>query len=140
MFSVQSVVAIRNIDKGTELTLCYLGEKDRFSNVDKRRKVLRNYGFDCNCEVCKTEEELDEDPCYLTNYLKLMNKLDSHKVLGSTYLEKETLLETNMSKIIWRIQNLQDAIHNVDPFSQEYKLILDKYSHLEQLMKCQKTS
>ena len=132
-------MAIRNIDKGTELTLCYLGEKDRFSNVDKRRKVLRNYGFDCNCKVCKTEEELDEDPCYLTNYLKLMNKLDSHKVLGSFYLEKETLLETNMSKIIWRIQNLQDAIHNVDPFSQEYKIILDKHSHLEQFMNFQKT-
>ena len=133
-------MAIRNIDKGTELTLCYLGEKDRFSNVDKRRKVLRNYGFDCNCEVCKTEEELDEDPCYLTNYLKLMNKLDSHKVLGSTYLEMETLLETNMSKIIWRIQNLQDAIHNVDPFSQEYKIILDKHSQLEQFMNFQRTS
>ena len=46
-------MAIRSIDKGTELTLCYLGEKDRFSDVDKRRMVLKKYGFDCNCEVCK---------------------------------------------------------------------------------------
>ena len=133
-------MAIRNVVKGTELILCYLAEKDRFSNVDKRRKVLRNYGFDCNCEVCKTEEELDKDPCYLKHYLKLMNKLDSHKVQGSTYLEKETLLEKSMSKIIWRIQNLQDAIHNVDPFAQEYKIILDKHSQLEQFMNFQRAS
>ena len=132
-------MAIRSIDKGTELTLCYLGEKDRFSDVDKRRMVLKKYGFDCNCEVCKTEEELDEDPCYLKHYLKLKRKLESHKGLGSTYLEKETLFEKNMSKIIWRIQNLKDALHNVDLFSHEYKLILDKHNQLEGLVSIEKT-
>ena len=132
-------MAIRNIEKGTELTLCYLGEKDRFTGVEKRRKILRNYGFVCNCHICKTEEYLDEDPCYLKDYMKLK---DSQNMLGSIFLEKEKILERNCSKIIWRILNFKNAINhnaNVDSSSWEYKLIIDKLRRLEELVKIQKS-
>ena len=125
-------MAIRNIDKGTELTLCYLGEKDRFSDIKKRRKILRNYGFVCNCVICDTEDDLGEDPGYLKHYMKLNNILDSQKTLGSKFLEKDEILEQNCSKLIWRIMNFIDAIHNVNPSSQEYKLIFEKLRQLEE--------
>ena len=135
-------MAIRNIEKGTELTLCYLGEKDRFTGVEKRRKILRNYGFVCSCDICKTEEDLNEDPCYLKDYMKLENLIDSQNMLGSIFLEKEKILERNCSKVIWRILNFKYAvIHNanVDPSSWEYKLIIDKLRRLEELVKIQKS-
>lgn len=137
----QRVVAIRNIEKGTELTLCYLGEKDRFSDVEKRRKILRNYGFVCKCAICDTEDALREDPSYLKHYMKLKNILNSQKMLGSTFLEKDKLLEQNCSKIIWRIMNFTDAIHNanVDPSSQEYKIILENLRQWEQFARIKRT-
>ena len=125
-------MAIRNIDKGAELTLCYLGEKDRFSDVKKRRKILRNYGFVCNCVICDTEDDLAEDPGYLKHYMTLKNILDSQKTLGAKFLEKDEILEQNCSKIIWRIMNFIDAIHNLNPPSLEYKLIFDKLKQLEE--------
>ena len=138
----QRVVAIRNIEKDTELTLCYLGEKDRFTGVEKRRKILRNYGFVCNCDTCKTEEDLNEDPYYLKDYMKLENLIDSQNMLGSIFLEKEKILERNCSKIIWRILNFKNAIihyANVDPSSLEYELIFDKLRRLEELVKIQRS-
>ena len=135
-------MAIRNIEKGTELTICYLGEKNRFTGVEKRRKILRNYGFVCNCDTCKTEEDLNEDPYYLKDYMKLENLIDSQNMLGSIFLEKEKILERNCSKIIWRILNFKNAIihyANVDPSSLEYELIFDKLRRLEELVKIQKS-
>ena len=138
----QRVVAIRNIEKGTELTICYLGEKNRFTGVEKRRKILRNYGFVCSCDTCKIEENLKEDPCYLKDYMKLESLIDSQNMLGSIFLEKEKILERNCSKIIWRILNFKNAIihyANVDPSSLEYELIFDKLRRLEELVKIQRS-
>ena len=135
-------MAIRNIEKGTELTICYLGEKNRFTGVEKRRKILRNYGFVCSCDTCKIEENLKEDPCYLKDYMKLESLIDSQNMLGSIFLEKEKILERNCSKIIWRILNFKNAIihyANVDPSSLEYELIFDKLRRLEELVKIQRS-
>ena len=132
-------MAITHIKKGTELTLCYLKEKDRFSDVEKRRNILKNYGFVCKCELCTTEEEMDEEPYYLIHYWKLERSLDSCEELGSTFLEKELILASNHSKVIWRILNLENALHNIDPSSQEHKLIFERQKKLKELVQIQGT-
>ena len=132
---MQSVVAIRDIEPGSELTLCYLGEQDRFSVVGHRRNILKNYGFICVCEICKAEENLDEEPFYLKHSLRIKKALDSPEKMDAVYWEKEKILEENGSKIIWRILNLKAAMQHVDCCSEVYKLILTKHRQLEELLK-----
>ncbi|KAI1466448.1 SET domain-containing protein [Daldinia caldariorum] len=51
------LVTIKDIPAGSEVTVTYLGlEKD---NLQRRREVLRGWGFTCTCERC-TEEELGD--------------------------------------------------------------------------------
>ena len=132
---MQSVVAIRDIDPGSELTLCYLGEQDRFSFVGHRRNILKNYGFICVCEICKAEENLDENPFYLKHSFRIKKALDSSEIMDAVYWEKEKILEENGSKIIWRILNLKAAMQHVDCCSEVYKLIFTKLRQLEELLK-----
>ena len=54
--------AIRNIDRGEEITKCYI-EEDYFTlycNSDRRRiKIRQNYGFYCRCQYCSNPDQED---------------------------------------------------------------------------------
>ena len=103
---VQSVIVIRETLRGEELTLCYLNEDDRYSDVDKRRHKLEQYGFFCTCKAC-----LDEEECG-GHYLKKLHDLKdslNHQTeqVEDTCLKIDEILEDSGSKLMWRIRNLE---------------------------------
>lgn len=50
-----SVVAVRAIKRGEEISISYL-PFDETDGVDERRRQLGHWGFVCQCEKCVIEE------------------------------------------------------------------------------------
>ena len=52
--------ALRPIQPGEELTISYIEERDedgQLRPVEERRRLLRDYGFECGCPLCVKEAE-----------------------------------------------------------------------------------
>lgn len=57
------VIPVKGIEIGEEITLTYLDDSGSMSVVEERRERLMNdFGFRCECELCKAEAEDEEVP------------------------------------------------------------------------------
>jgi len=108
----QTVVATKPIEMGSEMTICYLNQGDRFSTTKKRREILGKYGFTCMCSACKNEE--NNEDVFADAYHKLVEDLQATVSIAiklENYLKMDKVLEQHGSKLIWRIRNLQNAFN-----------------------------
>ena len=105
----QEVVAIRDIEKGEEMTICYLNMENRVNTREERSKILRQYGFSCSCRFCTVEDKVLEIQRFqeITSILQEQERSEDHVKL---YLERENILVILESKLIWRITNLERAL------------------------------
>jgi len=100
------VVAIRNIQKGEQLCLCYINLEERLKSVEERRRKLLQYGFLCSCPACI--DELEERK--LIRAREIFSTLTTSKAAERVglCLEMDDILESIGGKIIWRINNLEN--------------------------------
>ena len=106
------MVATKPIEMGSEMTICYLNQGDRFSTTKKRREILGKYGFTCMCSACKNEETNGDVFAY--TYHSIVEDLKDTENIAirlENYLKIDQVLEQQGSKIIWRIRNLQNAVN-----------------------------
>ena len=106
------MVATKPIEMGSEMTICYLNQGDRFSTAKKRREILGKYGFTCMCSACKNEE--NNGDVFADAYHKLVEDLQATVSIAiklEHYLKIDEVLEQHGSKLIWRIRNLQNAFN-----------------------------
>jgi len=101
----QEVVAIRDIEEGEELTICYLNIKDRMKTPEERRKVLLPYGFTCSCRFCVEEEDTQE----VRRFQEISRRLEERGEVVRLCMEMENILERVGAKLVWRISNLEMA-------------------------------
>ena len=101
----QEVVAIRDMEEGEELTICYLSIKDRMKIPEERRKVLLPYGFICSCRLCVEEVDTQE----VRRFQELSERLEEGGEVVRLCLEREKILELVGGKLVWRISNLEMA-------------------------------
>merc|ERR1711974_82491 len=78
----QILVATRDINSGSELTICYLGLQDRMTPADNRRLLLLKYGFTCECQACNEELVDRKAGDYIARYLELKQRLQNVETGG----------------------------------------------------------
>ena len=104
----QEVIAIRDIEEGEEMTICYLNMENRMKTARERKKILRQYGFFCSCNFCTGEEDVEE----IRSFEELSRMLGGQKDVEEMVrlcLERENILERVGAKLSWRIHNLEMA-------------------------------
>jgi len=104
-YEEQEVVAIRDIEEGEELTICYLNIKDRMKTPVDRRKVLMPYGFTCSCRFCVEEEDTQE----VKRFQEISKRLEEGGEVIRLCMEIEKILEMVGAKLVWRISYLEMA-------------------------------
>ena len=134
---LQTVVATRPIEMGSEMTICYLNQGDRFSTTKKRREILGKYGFTCMCSACKNEE--NNGDVFADAYHKLVEDLQATVSIAiklENYLKIDKVLEQHGSKLIWRIRNLQNAfnLQNENGDRNGSQQISEKLIHLKSIL------
>lgn len=64
-FTASQVIALRNIEKGEEMTIDYIGFTTRTREeltLQKRRSAIRSiFNFTCQCDKCRMEEALGDE-------------------------------------------------------------------------------
>ena len=106
------MVAIRDIEDGEEMTICYLNMENRMKTARERSKILGQYGFCCKCTFCKGEDKVGQIERFMEiNRILIKQEVTQGKSseLVKLYLEREKILELLDSKYIWRINNLEMA-------------------------------
>ena len=93
--------------------------------------------FTCECQACNEELGDSKAGDYIERYLELKQRLqnletDSEEEIMRIHFDIDEILTQNNSKIIWRIQNLEEAlvrtIHKKDQILMELgklKMILN---------------
>ena len=102
------MIAIRDIEEGEEMTICYLNMENRMKAARERRKILRQYGFFCSCKFCTGEEDEEEIRRFQETGRMLEGQRDAEEMV-SLCLERENILEQVGAKLVWRIHNLEMA-------------------------------
>ena len=105
----QEVVAIRDIENGDELTICYLNIENRMKTAEERKKILRPYGFCCSCRDCAGEEDVQKIRRF-QEMNKILKGKDETDEIVQLCLEKENILQVVGGKLVWRISTLEIAV------------------------------
>ena len=85
----QQVVAIRDIEDGDELTICYLNMENRMKTAEERKKILRPYGFCCSCRDCAGEEDIQKIRRFQEINMILDGKKETDKNSLAVFRERE---------------------------------------------------
>eukprot|EP00091_Calanus_sinicus_P009423 TRINITY_DN22064_c0_g1_i1.p1 TRINITY_DN22064_c0_g1~~TRINITY_DN22064_c0_g1_i1.p1 ORF type:complete len:102 (-),score=35.44 TRINITY_DN22064_c0_g1_i1:53-358(-) len=92
-------VAIRDIEEGEEMSICYLNMENRMKTAGERKKILRQYGFFCSCKYCTGEEEGEE----IRRFQELSRMLGEQRGAAEMVrlcLERENILEQVGAKLV----------------------------------------
>ena len=73
------------------------------------------FSFTCECHTCNEELGVSKAGHYIDRYWELQQRLQNldtgaEEEIIRIHLEIEEVLKENNSKIIWRIQNLEEAL------------------------------
>jgi len=104
----QEVIAIRDIEEGEEMTICYLNMENRMKTARERKKILRQYGFSCSCKFCTGEED-EEGMRRFQEMSRMLGGQSDAEEMVRLCLERENILEQVGAKLVWRISNLEMA-------------------------------
>jgi len=75
-FEDRELLAIKNIRKGEEISICYFEDAKQFGSIPRKRKTAlrKELGFDCKCPVCLGQVPIQEKT--LKKLIELHNKLN----------------------------------------------------------------
>ena len=93
------MIAIRDIDEGEEMSICYLNMENRMKTARERKKILRQYGFFCSCKFCTGEEDVEEIRRFEEMSRMLGGQTDADEMVRLC-LEKENILEQFGAKLV----------------------------------------
>jgi hypothetical protein len=102
------VIAIRDIEDGEEMTICYLNMENRMKTGRERKEILRQYGFFCSCKFCTGEEDVEEIRRFQEISRMIGGQKNTEEIIRLC-LERENILELVGAKLSWRIHNLEMA-------------------------------
>jgi SET domain-containing protein len=69
--NVGLIYAYKNISKGEEITINYLENNITYINQAARQKRLNYWRFNCNCSLCTSQKEEEENFAKLNKYRKI---------------------------------------------------------------------
>ena len=78
-------------------------------------RLILIISFTCECQACNEELADSKAGDYIQRYLKLKQRLQNMETSAEeeiirVHLDIEEILKQNNCKIIWRIQNLEEAL------------------------------
>jgi len=125
------VRALRDIPKGEEVCISYVPVSEA---IEKRKKKLEGYGFECDCQRCQEEKEVDPQftvPCSCSKHIFSMVKdtrlYQTCQTCYNTFTRDEA--EHHLSQVTEMNRKTIDAFRNgADPQETLKKLLtFEKY-------------